>query len=399
MVITKNRIKTVLTFAIVAMAVLVLTAATASAAVLTHDATVEVSDDHSMFDVSVFPGKAGYDDGIDSGVFGDGTVLDYRFFNHYPDNLTFNGTGYVDGGADLISEATATNTSDTNGGALGWADVWTTNDPDADPANFTTETIARAQGVLGTVDISRMKSGTLYFIYGSYEDLNTVALTMSGPGQPDILADHTEDPPLVNKAWISSFDFSDAGAYDTISYSYTNTDTDASRARFMGVIVDGVTDPNFPSVDAGPDMIGWSGQEVPLNPDIIEAPGSDWTSLTYLWTADAASMADPNLTVVITDADQKNASVTITKTAPTGDATVVTMTIAVNNEGRVEPPLTSTMTIDVYDNACLAAKATGTVETDPTDVDENCITNLADFAVLVEDWLVDYEITGPVIKP
>ena len=158
-------------------------------------------------------------------------------------------------------------------------------------------------------------------------------------------------------------------------------------------------DPNFPDVDAGDDMIGWSGGPVPLNPNIIEAEGSDWTSLTYEWTGEPNGIGDPDLDVVITDADQEYASVTITKTAPTGDATVITMTIAVNNEGRVDPPLTSTMTIDVYDDSCLAAKSVGTVELDPTDFDDNCITNLADFAVLAADWLVDYEITGPVEKP
>jgi len=234
------RTRTVLTLAAVAMAILT-TPHQASAAELTHDATVEVSDDHSVFNVSVFPGKAGYDNGTVSGVFGDGTVVDYRFFNN--SGTTFNETGYADGGAGRVSEATATNSNNTNGGALHWADVWTTNDPGvgfSNPANFTSETIARSQGVSGTIDISGLGTGTLYFIYGTYYNPNTLSLTMSGPGQPDVLADHTEDPPnTVNFGWISSFNFSNAAAYDTITYSYTNTDTDGSRARFMGVIVDG----------------------------------------------------------------------------------------------------------------------------------------------------------------
>ncbi len=157
-------------------------------------------------------------------------------------------------------------------------------------------------------------------------------------------------------------------------------------------------DPNLPSVDAGADMITWSGQAVPMDPNIVEAPGSDWTSLTYLWTAEPNGIGDPNLDVAITDADEEDASVTITKTAPTGDATVVTMTLAVNNEGTVEPPVEDTMTIDVYDDACLAAKAAGPVELDPTDIDGNCITNFEDFAVMATTWLDDYTLTEPVAK-
>jgi hypothetical protein len=35
---------------------------------------------------------------------------------------------------------------------------------------------------------------------------------------------------------------------------------------------------------------------------------------------------------------------------------------------------------------------------DPTDLDENCITNFADFAVMTTTWLDDYALTGPVAK-
>jgi len=56
------------------------------------------------------------------------------------------------------------------------------------------------------------------------------------------------------------------------------------------------------------------------------------------------------------------------------------------------------MTIDVYDDACLAAKAAGLAVIDPTDFDENCITNFADFAVMATTWLDDYTLTGPAVK-
>jgi len=212
-------------------------------ATITFDASVEVSSNHSGFDVSVFPGKAGYDDGVDSGVFGDGTVLDYRFVN---------GTGdlapptrplltYADGGAGLISTMTATNTNTTKGGNLDWADVWTTNDPGTDfsggdAANFTSDTWARSQGIDGTIDISGLASGTLYFFHGTFNGNSTVTLSMTGSGQPNLPATRSEGPGSnINKGYITSFSFADASDYDTITWNYTNVDTDASRARFMGI--------------------------------------------------------------------------------------------------------------------------------------------------------------------
>ena len=156
-------------------------------------------------------------------------------------------------------------------------------------------------------------------------------------------------------------------------------------------------DSNAPTVYAGADMISWSGQAVTMDANVVNNDTNEpQGTLTYLWTADAASVADPNLDVAITGADTEDATVTITKTAPTGDATVVTMTLAVTLEGK--DPVTDTMTIDVYDDSCLAAKAAGPVEIDPTDIDGNCITNFADFAVLAITWLDDYTLTEPVAK-
>jgi hypothetical protein len=222
-------------------------------------------------------------------------------------------------------------------------------------------------------------------------------LTMSGAGQTDIQAEYSVNPGSLNKFWVVPFDFSDAGGYDTITYTFTIGTS--RRGRFVGVIIDNVvSDANVPDVDAGENMISWSGALVALDPNVVEAPGSDWASLTYLWTASPDGIGDPNLDVAIAGADTENASVTITKAEPTGDATVITMRLAVNNEGRTEPPVNSSMTIDVYDDACLATKAAGPVEIDSTDIDENCITDFPDFAVMASTWLDDYALTGPVAK-
>jgi len=213
--------------------------------------TVQVSNNHSAFDISVFPGKAAYDGYAGSGVFGDGTVLDYRFFDSPNDNI--NSAGYANGGAGLISEATSS-PANTSGAGESWANLWTTNDPGTnfsggDAPNFpdNVNTFARCADVTGTVDISGLVSGQLYFIQGSYVNNWTLQLTMTGDGVPDVIETHTVNPGgSPNKAWITDFTFDNAIFYDTISWRYTNTDSDGSRARFMGVILDGTAPSQIP---------------------------------------------------------------------------------------------------------------------------------------------------------
>jgi len=152
-----------------------------------------------------------------------------------------------------------------------------------------------------------------------------------------------------------------------------------------------VDDPNLHSVDAGVDMITWSGQQVQLDPNVVEKDGLDRMNLTYAWSA------DPDDGVEFSDPNALAPMVTITKS--TGNPSIVTLTLAVNNEGRIEAPVTDTMTIDVYDDACKAAIDKGLAVDYPADVDGNCIINLDDFAVIATKWLNDTGLTGPIPKP
>jgi len=97
------RTRTVLPLAVAAMAVLLTPTHQVSAAELTHEATVQVSDNESVFNLSVFPGKAGYDNGTVSGVFGDGTVVDYRFFTADADTVW----SWIDGGEGRVADITS----------------------------------------------------------------------------------------------------------------------------------------------------------------------------------------------------------------------------------------------------------------------------------------------------
>ncbi len=259
--------------------ILVLTALPALAATLNHGSTTQVSNNHSAFNISVFPAKASFDDagldGIpDAGVFGDGTVLDYRFFDS-PGNAL---NSYADGGAGLIAMATSP-AENISGAGESWADLWTTNDPgtnfDNPPPNIpnNVNTFARSADVSGSIDISSLTDGTLHFMHGSFFNPWNIALVMSGPGQPDVLFDFGEDPPNTqNMAWITEFSFADAVAYHTITYHYTNTDRDGSRARFMGVILDGTA--NFGPEDSDGDFLDdlWEDEHFGDNSGTVE-PG------------------------------------------------------------------------------------------------------------------------------
>ncbi len=158
-------------------------------------------------------------------------------------------------------------------------------------------------------------------------------------------------------------------------------------------------DSTLPIVDAGINMITWSNQEVTLDATVINNdPCEPQSPLTYAWSADAVSMADGNLDITITPdvVDPADAKVLITKTDPTGDATVVTMTLAVTLEGK--DPVKASMTIDVYDDACKAAIGKGLAADYPADVDKNCIINFNDLAVMAAKWLNDTGLTEPLPK-
>jgi hypothetical protein len=110
--------------------------------------------------------------------------------------------------------------------------------------------------------------------------------------------------------------------------------------------------------------------------------------LTYAWSADpsAGVVFDPNEFV-------EDPTVTITKV--TDNPSVVTLTVEVSD---ATGPAEDTMAIDVSDTACLAAIGDGQ-EYDPGDFDEDCDTDIEDYAAMAEEWLVYSELTTSIVKP
>lgn len=137
-------------------------------------------------------------------------------------------------------------------------------------------------------------------------------------------------------------------------------------------------------VDAGDNMITWSGQPVALSPryDI------GYTPVSWAWSA------DPETGVVFSATDVESPTVTITKTTDNPSAVTLTLT---TNDGT--GPEQDSLTVDVYDTACQATISTGLAAENPTDFDMNCVTNLADLAIMAARWLQEHELSEPVAKP
>ena len=181
----------------------------------------------------------------------------------------------------------------------------------------------------------------------------------------------------------------------TFSFGTTKTDVAIVAATFEEAFID----PILPDVNAGVDMISWSGAAVDMIPVIVNNDTADPKgTLTYAWTV------SPSDGVVFTPNDGGDGStssdqfptVTITKAADTGDATAVafTLTVTLDGVGSVE----DRMTIDVYDNSCKAAINLDMVTFDAGDINGDCYTDLLDFAMVVEQWLFDYRVTAPTAK-
>ena len=250
-------------------------------------------------------------------------------------------------------------------------------------------------------------------IFAPFDDINppepdpmTFATVPHAIGETSIamIADTATDPSGVeyyftctaggghDSVWQSSTDYTDTGLTPGIQYAYTVTARDLSPAQNATApsapasAVAGDLPPSY--VDAGISTITWSGQPVQLVATVIDDGES---ALTHAWSA------TPDDGVVFVPGDNvENPTVTITK--DTGDPSTVTLTLAVNDEGN-PTPVTDSMTIDVYDDACKAARiGIGLAEYYPADFNGNCITDLEDLAVMAAKWLDNTGLTEPVAK-
>lgn len=154
----------------------------------------------------------------------------------------------------------------------------------------------------------------------------------------------------------------------------------------------GVTDTSAPSVNAGSDWITWSNEPVTLNNVFVSNNDLEAGDLTLTWSAEPLA----GITVEFSDTGIEEPTVTVTKSAQTDDATNVKLTLTVSQFGKAT--VESSMTIDVYDDACKASLGAGTTVIGPADFDGNCVTGMEDLVRIAAAWLVDFSYKNPVEK-
>lgn len=145
-----------------------------------------------------------------------------------------------------------------------------------------------------------------------------------------------------------------------------------------------------PQVDAGDDMMTWSGEPVVVDATVID---DGVTTAAYLWTVVPDGSEDPNFVVTITDPTVEDPEVTITNAYDT----MATFTLTLTVDDGVNAPVEDSMTIDVYRDACQMTRL-GAGVSYQTDLNDDCVMNLLDFAEMAAVWLDDYSVTGPVDK-
>ena len=76
----------------------------------------------------------------------------------------------------------------------------------------------------------------------------------------------------------------------------------------------------------------------------------------------------------------------------------VVLTLAVNKVGSGINDVTDVMTIDVYEDACTAAQSLGTITFDPSDFNQDCVTDVIDLAEFALTWLNSTGLASPQPK-
>ena len=175
----------------------------------------------------------------------------------------------------------------------------------------------------------------------------------------------------------------------TLGYHYNgNAETFMLVGDAMGMAMAEMITPYF--VDAGENMVTWSGEPVHLDATVEEGV----TVTSYYWTAEPADgvVFTPNDGGDGSTCSVEDPMVTITKAV--GDPVTVAIKLTVNDG--INPPVSNTITIDVYDTGCDATIGEGMKM--PYDFDEDCEIGLGDLAVVIEKWLTSTASPGPVIK-
>ena len=192
------------------------------------------------FNISVEGSYAGYkgeyDDGggspgaESSGEF-NGDVVGYRFYSSPGSSIN---TVTQSGG--IISDVTTTDTSFQNASFLKLWETTASNGNAFDTsADYTSSTSVNNldQGASGTIDLSGLTEGSIYFIYGAYRSTPTFNITTNLGGATDLGNVHFGDFANNNEFYIARVDYVNEGDMNTVTWTMPS----GFNGRLSGMVV------------------------------------------------------------------------------------------------------------------------------------------------------------------
>ncbi len=196
------------------------------------------------FRVAINSANAGFAGSVDKAVNEsfDNPIDGYSFFYQSATNTI---GSYTSSGTRVSIPTPLTGT----GGNSSNLKLWTTTNPDsvagapvdyATTPNHALNTMVLTYNASGTIDISGLEQGTIYFFYGAYRNTPQFDFTMSGSGQTDIVLLDVGDNDFANNNEFYSYalDFDNTGdLYDTISYTFSIPEVNNGRGRLGGIVI------------------------------------------------------------------------------------------------------------------------------------------------------------------
>lgn len=171
------------------------------------------------------------------------TIQGYRFVNATARNVL---NTVISNGVSITMTTTDSAFDSFN---VNNSKIWTSTDPKSDllkpegKPDVNNVGIRDLSHVIGSIDISGLASGTVYFFYGSYNDTPSIIACMvdSDEKQPNISLEnfHNGDRADRNERYMSSITFVNDGSYDSIEYDFAGGSLPNGTGRWDGIVVAG----------------------------------------------------------------------------------------------------------------------------------------------------------------
>ena len=212
------------------------------------------------------------------------------------------------------------------------------------------------------------------------------------PGEPVLVDVYLTDD------WEALYSFTDPAAIRVVSMKNVTSVVVQTqpKTRYYWAVDTYIGDPNDPifgpifsflalQVDAGPDLLTWLGEDG-TRAKALDATITDEEAYTVQWTV-VSEPDDPNSPdAVITDPSAEDTSITLSAVGE-----YVLQLEAFNGE----KTSSDTVTINVYNDGCEAAKSLPDYEPFAGDLNGDCKVDDLDLEILNADWLKDNSLTEP----